>query len=190
MRTLLAKLFLLAAGLLFGAGVHASPTVEIKTSQGMIIIDLNAGKAPRTVHNFLQYVEENFYTGTIFHRVINGFMIQGGGFTKDMAEKPAGKPIPSEGRNGLKNLRGTIAMARTGDPHSATSQFFINHKDNSGLDYPSPDGWGYTVFGKVVRGMDIVDRIAQSPTGNHGPHQDVPREPVIIQSIQILPAKN
>ena len=179
-----------ALGLPLQAAEQGTPKVKLKTSLGDIVVQLDPAKAPKTVENFLQYVKDKHYDGTVFHRVINGFMIQGGGFTKDMAEKPAGKPIPSEGRNGLKNLRGTIAMARTGDPHSATSQFFINHKDNSGLDYPSPDGWGYTVFGKVVRGMDIVDRIAQSPTGNHGPHQDVPREPVIIQSIQILPAKN
>ena len=141
------------------------------------------------MQNFVQYAKDGFYNGTVFHRVIPGFMVQGGGFTPDMQQKETRKPIENEAKNGLKNERGTIAMARTGDPHSATAQFFINHAANAALDYPSQDGWGYAVFGKVTQGLDVVDKIAQVATGSRGPFQDVPLEPVIIQSVKILPSK-
>ena len=167
----------------------AAPSVEMQTSAGKMVIELNAEKAPGTVSNFLKYAKEGHYNGTIFHRVIDGFMIQGGGFTADMNEKKAGAPIQNEAKNGLKNQRGTIAMARRPDPHSATAQFFINHKDNSMLDYPGHDGWGYAVFGKVTQGLDIVDKIAKVPTGNSGMHQNVPTQPIIIQSVKVLSDK-
>ena len=183
------KLALCGATLLFSASVFAAPSVEMQTSMGKIVIELNSEKAPITVKNFLQYVNDGFYNGTIFHRTMEGFMIQGGGFTKDMGEKPTGAQIPNEAKNGLKNQRGTIAMARRAEPHSATAQFFINHKDNTPLDYPSRDGWGYAVFGKVTQGLDIVDKIAKVPTGNRGMFQDVPVEPVVIQSVKVIPDK-
>ncbi|MDR3299958.1 MAG: peptidyl-prolyl cis-trans isomerase [Candidatus Accumulibacter sp.] len=167
----------------------ATPSVEMQTSLGRMVIELDARKAPVTVDNFLKYVKEGHYDGIIFHRVIDGFMIQGGGFTPSMEEKKTGQPIQNEAKNGLKNGRGTIAMARRGDPHSATAQFFINHRDNANLDYPGHDGWGYAVFGKVTQGIEIVDKIAKVPTGNRGAHRDVPVEPVIIQSIKILSDK-
>lgn len=159
-------------------------TVRIQTSKGDIELALNAEKAPETVENFLGYVDSGFYDGTIFHRVIEGFMIQGGGMTPDMSKKETREPVKNEAKNGLKNVRGSIAMARTSDPHSATSQFFINHKDNANLDYPSFDGWGYAVFGKVVDGMDTVDAIAAARTGSKGPYRDVPTETVVIESIR------
>ncbi len=168
---------------------QATPTVEMQTSMGTIVIELDAEKAPLTVKNFLQYANDGFYNGTVFHRVIDGFMIQGGGFTKDMGEKPTGAQIPNEAKNGLKNQRGAIAMARRAEPHSATAQFFINHKDNEALDYPSRDGWGYAVFGKVTQGLDVVDKIAKVRTGNRGMFQDVPVEPVVIQSVKVIPDK-
>ena len=183
------KLATLAAGLLFSLGALASPTVEMQTSLGTIVIELNSEKAPITVKNFLQYVNDGFYNGTIFHRTMQGFMIQGGGFTKDMAEKPTAGEIKNEASNGLKNVRGSIAMARRQDPNSASSQFFINHVNNSSqLDYPLNNG-GYAVFGKVTQGMDVVDKIAKVPTGNKGMHQNVPLDPVVIQSVKILPDK-
>ena len=183
------KLAALSASLLFSLGVLASPTVEMQTSMGTIVIELNSEKAPITVKNFLQYAKDGFYNGTIFHRTIEGFMIQGGGFTKDMNEKPTAGEIKNEASNGLKNERGTIAMARRQDPNSASSQFFINHKDNtSQLDYPLNNG-GYAVFGKVTQGMDVVDKIAKVPTGNKGMHQNVPIEPVVIQSVKIISDK-
>ncbi|MBP6654890.1 MAG: peptidyl-prolyl cis-trans isomerase [Propionivibrio sp.] len=166
---------------------QAAPSVEMQTSMGMIVIELDSEKAPISVKNFLQYAKDGYYNGTIFHRVIDGFMIQGGGFTKDMGEKPTGAQIPNEAKNGLKNTRGTIAMARRAEPHSATAQFFINHKDNSALDYPSRDGWGYAVFGKVTQGLEVVDKIAKVRTGNRGMFQDVPVEPVVIQSVKVTP---
>ena len=171
------------------ASALAVPAIEMATSLGKIVIEFDATKAPRTVDNFLQYAKSGHYDGTVFHRVIDGFMIQGGGFTKDMSEKPSKAPIPNEAKNGLKNSRGTIAMARRNDPHSASAQFFINHRDNTGLDYPGHDGWGYAVFGKVTQGMDVVDKIAKVPTGNRGGHQNVPLEPVVIQSVKILSDK-
>ncbi len=189
---LLRKLARFAAGAtlaLAALSSQAAPTVEMQTSMGAIVIELDAEKAPLTVKNFLQYANDGFYNGTIFHRVIEGFMIQGGGFTKDMGEKPTGAQIPNEAKNGLKNQRGTIAMARRAEPHSATAQFFINHKDNDALDYPSRDGWGYAVFGKVTQGLDVVDKIAKVRTGNRGMFQDVPVEPVVIQSVKVIPDK-
>lgn len=162
----------------------APPRVEMKTAQGTVVIELYPDKAPKTVENFLQYVKDGFFDGTVFHRVIDGFMIQGGGFTADMKEKSARAPIPNEAKNGLKNEPGTLAMARTSDPHSAAAQFFINLKNNAFLDYPGRDGWGYAVFGKVVEGMDVVERIGKVPTGSRGFHQDVPKTPVTIESVR------
>jgi cyclophilin family peptidyl-prolyl cis-trans isomerase len=190
---------LLAAGVMATAlGAHAQeaktePTTPapakvkatIETSKGTIELELDGAKAPITVQNFVNYVKKGHYDGTIFHRVIPGFMIQGGGFTADMNQKPTDKPIAIESQNGLKNARGAIAMARTGDPNSATSQFFINVKDNANLDYPSFDGHGYAVFGKVTKGLDIVDAIVGVPTTRKGPHADVPAEAITITKITI-----
>ena len=164
-----------------------NPLVLMETSLGNIKIELNAKEAPISVQNFLGYVNKGFYNGTIFHRVINGFMIQGGGFTPDMTPKAAGAPIKNEAGNGLKNDRGTIAMARTGNPDSATAQFFINVVNNDGLNRPSPDGFGYAVFGKVVGGMDVVDKIKAVKTGtsNMG-FRDVPETPVVIKSVKVI----
>ncbi len=165
-----------------------NPMVLIKTSQGDIKVELFEKQAPISVKNFLQYVDEKQYNGTIFHRVINGFMIQGGGFTKDFAQKPTRAPIKNEAGNGLKNDRGTLAMARTSDIDSATCQFFINVVDNPFLNQTAPtaQGFGYCVFGKVTEGMDVVDKIKEVRTGNRGPHQNVPIEPVEIVEIQRL----
>jgi peptidyl-prolyl cis-trans isomerase B (cyclophilin B) len=156
--------------------------VILHTSQGDIKIELDSANAPKTVENFLQYVRDGHYDNTIFHRVIDGFMIQGGGMDPGMRQKPTRAPIANEATNGLKNLRYTVAMARTSEPHSASSQFFINVADNAFLDYkgPSPQGWGYCVFGKVVAGQDVVDRIKAVPTGNSGFHQNVPSQDVVI----------
>lgn len=177
------------ASALFSAPALAVPTVELTTSLGKIVVELNAEKAPKSVANFLQYAREGFFNGTIFHRVIPGFMIQGGGFDEKMNQKPVHAPIENEAANGLTNARGTLAMARTGFPHSATAQFFINHSDNRGLDYPGQDGWGYAVFGKVKTGMDVVDKIAQVATGRSGPHSNVPQTPIVIQSVKIISDK-
>ena len=178
---------LLSAGSAMAQGSPADmPKVKLSTSQGDIVIELNARKAPNTVANFLQYVREHHYDGTVFHRVIDGFMIQGGGFGPDMREKTARTPIAFE-TTGLTNDRGTIAMARTSNPNSATAQFFINVKDNAMLNPPSPDGYGYVVFGKVSSGMDVVDKIRAVATGSKGPHQNVPLEPVSIRSATVLP---
>jgi peptidyl-prolyl cis-trans isomerase A (cyclophilin A) len=168
------------------AALAATPAlaqkVRLATSLGDIVVELDQAKAPKTVDNFLAYVKAGHYDGTVFHRVIENFMIQGGGMKADMSEKPTRAPIPLESRNGLTNLRGTLAMARTMDPNSATAQFFINLKDNAFLDQAnSRDGNGYAVFGKVVAGMDVVDKIKAVPTGNKGPHQNVPLEPVTIK---------
>ena len=154
--------------------------VRLNTSAGDIVLELDAAKAPKTVENFVQYVKDKHYDGTVFHRVIDGFMIQGGGCTADMTQKPTRAPIPLESRNGLTNGRGTIAMARTSNPNSATAQFFINVVDNAMLNAPNPDGYGYAVFGKVVTGMDVVDKIKAVPVGNKGGHQNVPNTPVTI----------
>ncbi len=164
----------------------AAPRVKLATSAGDIVLQLEPAKAPKTVANFLQDVQDKHYDGTVFHRVIDGFMIQGGGFTPDLRQKPTRAPVPLEADNGLKNDRGTIAMARTSDPNSATAQFFINVKNNDMLNAPNPDGHGYTVFGKVVSGMDVVDKIRAVPTGAQGPMRDVPVEPVVIRSATVL----
>ncbi|MEW6668649.1 MAG: peptidylprolyl isomerase [Thermodesulfobacteriota bacterium] len=165
------------------------PTVVLETSEGRIVIELMPDKAPVTVKNFLAYVNSGYYDGTIFHRVIPNFMIQGGGLGTDMAPRPGAKrPIANEADNGLKNDRGTVAMARTADPHSATSQFFINSVNNASLDHrgKSPAGWGYAVFGRVTDGMDVVDAISKTPTGTRGPFQNVPVKPVVIQKAKVL----
>jgi peptidyl-prolyl cis-trans isomerase A (cyclophilin A) len=185
LRTLLAAALLAAASL-----VHAAdPRVELKTSLGVIVLELSAEKAPKTVANFLQYVKDGHYNGTVFHRVIDGFMIQGGGFEPGMQQKPTRAPVENEARNGLRNDAGTIAMARTSDPNSATAQFFINVANNDALNHPRPDGHGYAVFGRVVQGMDVVNRIKGVRTGNRGPHQNVPLEDVVIESATVLPAR-
>ena len=163
-----------------------APKVKLSTSMGDIVVQLDAAKAPKTVENFLAYVNDKHYDGTVFHRVIDGFMIQGGGFTADMVQKPTKPPIPLEASNGLKNDTYTIAMARTGNPNSATSQFFINVKDNAMLNAPQPDGHGYAVFGKVVEGTAVVDKIKAVATGNKGPHQNVPTTPVTINSATLV----
>lgn len=157
--------------------------VSLHTNFGVIKIELNAEKAPKTVENFLSYVKDGFYDNTIFHRVISNFMIQGGGMAPGMEEKESGDPIQNEANNGLSNKKGAIAMARTNDPHSASAQFFINVTDNNFLDFKneSVNGWGYCVFGEVVEGMDVVDKIKGVATGNHGYHQDVPLEEVIVE---------
>ena len=164
----------------------AAPRVKLVTSMGDIVLELNPAKAPKTVANFLQYVQDKHYDGTVFHRVMDGFMIQGGGFTADMVQKPTKVPIPLEANNGLKNDTYTIAMARTSNPNSATSQFFINVKDNAMLNAPQPDGHGYAVFGKVVEGTAVVDKIKAVATGNKGGHQNVPNTPVTIQSATLV----
>jgi len=164
----------------------AAPRVLLETSEGNITLELNPDKAPQTVANFLAYVNDGFYNGTVFHRVIDGFMIQGGGMTADLKQKPTRAPIALENRGGLKNERGTIAMARTGDPNSATAQFFINVVDNGRLDYPNPDGYGYAVFGKVVDGMSVVDKIKGAPTTSMGGNQNVPVAAVVIRSAKVL----
>jgi len=162
--------------------------VKLHTNLGAITIDVDAERAPETARNFLQYVEDGHYDNTIFHRVIDGFMIQGGGFAPGMKQKPTRAPIQNEAANGLRNERGTVAMARTGDPHSATAQFFINVADNAFLDHsaPTPQGWGYCVFGRVVDGMDVVERIKAVRTGSSGFHKDVPVEDVVIQRAEAV----
>ena len=160
-----------------------NPTVVLETTMGSITIELDMQNAPNSSENFLAYVDDGYFVGTTFHRVIPNFMIQGGGITEDMIDKPSKRaPIQNEANNGIKNDRGTLAMARTSDPHSATSQFFINHVDNAFLNFTSesPQGWGYAVFGKVVNGLDVVDEIAKVATGNKGGHQNVPVEPITI----------
>jgi cyclophilin family peptidyl-prolyl cis-trans isomerase len=168
-----------------------NPRAILHTSMGDISLELFADKSPLTVENFVRYATSGFYDGTIFHRVIADFMIQGGGFTSDMQRKPTAEPITNEANNGLSNVRGTIAMARSGQPHSATSQFFINVRDNQNLDYTgqsSPGTWGYAVFGKVVDGMDVVDAIRVVETTATPPHADVPKTPVVIESVEVIPA--
>lgn len=162
--------------------------VKLTTSLGAIVIQLNNEKAPISAANFATYVKEGFYNGTIFHRVIPGFMAQGGGFDTGFNQKSTNPTIQNEADNGLKNTRGSLAMARTNAPHSASSQFFINYKDNSFLDHtsPSPSGWGYAVFGEVIEGMDVVDAMAKQPTGNRGGHQDVPKTDIVIETAEII----
>ncbi len=186
----LAALSLLVAALPTASAADApaapQPKVEFVTTLGSFVVQLDPARAPKTVANFLDYVKSGFYKGTIFHRVIPGFMVQGGGFTPDMKQKPTRAPIPLESQNGLRNLRGTIAMARTADPNSATAQFFVNVVDNPSLDYPKPDGYGYAVFGKVISGMDVIDKIVAVPTQNEGPFQNVPVKPIVIESAKLL----
>jgi peptidyl-prolyl cis-trans isomerase B (cyclophilin B) len=167
----------------------ATPKVKLQTTLGDVVLELDAAKAPGTVKNFLGYVKEGHYDGTVFHRVIPNFMAQGGGFTGDFTQKPTHAPIKNEADNGLRNKRGTIAMARTPDPDSATAQFFINFVDNAFLDYksPTPQGWGYAVFGKVTEGMDVVDKMATIPTGRGGPMPtDVPQTPIVIEKASVV----
>jgi len=168
--------------------MSTSPQVILHTNQGDILVELDAAKAPNTVQNFIDYVQDGFYDGTIFHRVISNFMIQGGGFDANMQQKTTRAPVQNEADNGLKNARYTVAMARTNDPHSATAQFFINVSDNDFLNYSAPtaNGWGYAVFGKVVEGTDVVDKIKGVKTGNRGFHQDVPLEAVIIEKTTLV----
>jgi peptidyl-prolyl cis-trans isomerase B (cyclophilin B) len=161
-------------------------SVTLTTSLGKITIELNAEKAPKTVENFLSYVKSGHYDGTIFHRVIDGFMIQGGGFSPDMRQKPTEDPVENEANNGLTNDRYTIAMARTSDPHSASAQFFINVSDNDFLNYPGSDGWGYCVFGKVTEGTDVVDKIGVVDTGRRSMFSDVPVDDVVIEKAEII----
>ena len=184
LRTLIACLALIAAPL----ALAAAPQVELKTSMGTVVLELYPDRAPETVKNFEEYVQSGFYNGTVFHRVIPGFMIQGGGFTADLQHKPTRPPIRNEANNGLSNAVGTIAMARTSDPHSATAQFFINVVDNAPLDYRQGNA-GYCVFGKVVSGMDVVQKIATVPTTARPPHQNVPVKPVVIESARMIEAK-
>jgi len=187
---ILKHLFVLSAAAVVPAGaLGADPQVDLKTSAGSIRVELYPAKAPKTVENFLRYVRDGHYHGTVFHRVMPGFMVQGGGMTPNMAQKPTRPPVPIESKNGLKNELGSLAMARTSDPNSATAQFFINVANNSFLDYPGQDGHGYTVFGKVVDGMDVVDKIVATPTGNQGMHQNVPRTPVVIESASVVGGK-
>jgi len=162
--------------------------VELHTNHGVIKLELNAEKAPKTVANFLEYVKKGHYDGTVFHRVIDGFMIQGGGFEAGMKQKPTDAPVENEANNGLKNERGSIAMARTNDPHSASAQFFINVADNDFLNHtsPTPQGWGYAVFGKVVDGLDVVEKIRKVKTGSKGFHQDVPVDDVVIEKAVVV----
>jgi peptidyl-prolyl cis-trans isomerase A (cyclophilin A)/peptidyl-prolyl cis-trans isomerase B (cyclophilin B) len=173
-------------GVIHGASAAEPPHVALKTSMGEIVLELYPDKAPKTVANFLRYVRSGHYNGTIFHRVIENFMIQGGGFDKDMQLKPTNPPIENEAKNGLTNDTYTIAMARTAAPHSASAQFFINVQNNRFLDYPGQDGWGYCVFGKVIKGTDVVDRIKSVETTSSGMYQNVPVKPVVIESAVLI----
>jgi cyclophilin family peptidyl-prolyl cis-trans isomerase len=179
---------LLIALLTTPVALAANPKVELKTTLGTMVIELYPENAPKTVENFVQYVKDGFYDGTIFHRVIPGFMAQGGGFTANLQQKPTRPAIRNEAGNGLRNATGTVAMARTADPHSATAQFFINVAENDFLDFKSPDdkGYGYTVFGRVTTGMDVVQKMIQVPTASVGPHQNVPRQPIVIERARLL----
>ena len=186
------KLLALAASLALSLPVAlpawaANPTVEMKTNLGTIVVELDEARAPKTVANFIAYVEAGHYDNTIFHRVIDGFMIQGGGFEPGMNQKPTQAPIENEAKNGLRNATYTVAMARTSDPHSATAQFFINVNDNDFLDNDRcQDGWGYCVFGRVVEGQDVVDKIKAVKTGNKGFHQNVPKDDVVIERAEVV----
>jgi peptidyl-prolyl cis-trans isomerase B (cyclophilin B) len=189
-RLLIYFVLFLSSTIAFAANKTMSNTEKVKltTNLGTIVIQLNPEKAPVSSANFVSYVKDGFYDGTIFHRIIPGFMAQGGGFDSGFNQKTTKAPIKNEADNGLKNTRGSIAMARTNDPNSATAQFFINYKDNSFLDHtsPTPSGWGYAVFGEVVEGMDVVDAMAKQPTGNRGMHQDVPKTDIVIEKAEIV----
>jgi peptidyl-prolyl cis-trans isomerase A (cyclophilin A) len=187
---LLAKFLTVFCGLTLTGAVLAAdaPQVSLKTNMGEIVLELDKEKAPKTVANFLQYVKSGHYKGTIFHRVIDGFMIQGGGFDEKMVQKKTSKPVQNEANNGLLNVTYSVAMARTADPHSATSQFFINVADNTPLDYPGRDGFGYTVFGKVVAGQEVVDKIKAAVVDDVRGMQNVPVIPVVIQSASVVKA--
>ena len=191
----LARLFAISAAALALTTAYAQdkPRVELKTNLGSMVIELEPAAAPNTVENFLAYVKSGHYEGTVFHRVIKGFMIQGGGFAADMKEKSSKAPIKNEAemalKAGVKNDRGSIAMARTGDPHSATAQFYINHGNNDMLNFPSRDGFGYVAFGKVVSGIEVVDKIAEVATTTKPPHQNVPQTPVVIEKVTLLTKK-
>jgi cyclophilin family peptidyl-prolyl cis-trans isomerase len=197
MNTIIRRFAIAASALAFIATTSASaqdkPRVEMKTSLGTVVIELEPDAAPKTVANFLDYVKSGQYEGTVFHRVIKGFMVQGGGFSGDMKEKATKAPIANEAEKalkaGVKNDRGTIAMARTNDPNSATAQFFINHANNDRLNFPSFDGWGYVSFGKVVSGIEVVDKIADVAVANKGAHQNVPQTPVIIEKVTLVTKK-
>ena len=186
----ISRLLTIALALSFSiTGYAANPQVEIKTNLGSMVVELYPDKAPKTVDNFLRYVKDGHYRDTVFHRVIPGFMIQGGGFDKTLAQKPTRAPVENEASNGLRNDVGTIAMARTSDPHSATAQFFINVSNNAFLNHTSPtsQGYGYTVFGKVIRGMDVVEKIARTPTGRRGPFpSDVPMSDIVIEETRLI----
>jgi peptidyl-prolyl cis-trans isomerase B (cyclophilin B) len=189
MKILLAAFALVLSFTASAATTPANPQVEVRTSMGAFTLELYPENAPNTVQNFLQYVKDGHYNGTLFHRVIPGFMIQGGGFSKDFAEKPTRPPIKNEAGNGLRNGVGMVSMARTKDPHSATAQFFINVSENSSLDFraPTEEGYGYTPFGKVIKGMDVVERIEKVKTGpGKPPHSDVPVKPVVIERMQLI----
>jgi len=184
----LRHLFILSVAAVPSGALAADPQVDLRTNLGTIRLELYPAKAPKTVENFLQYVKDGHYNATIFHRVIDGFMIQGGGFDGSYKQKPTRDPIQNEAKNGLKNDIGTITMARTSAPHSASAQFFINVKNNDFLNAESAqDGWGYAVFGKVISGMDVVTKIAKTPTGSGGPFRtDVPKQPVVIESVTVV----
>jgi peptidyl-prolyl cis-trans isomerase A (cyclophilin A) len=191
--SLFAKLMTMFAGVALSGAVlaaapaaPATPQVEIKTTMGDIVVELDHDKAPKSVDNFLAYVKAGFYKGTIFHRVIDGFMIQGGGFDEKLKQKKTNKPVPIESQNGLTNSKYSLAMARSGDPNSATSQFFINVEDNDALNYPGRDGFGYTVFGKVVKGQEVVDKIKGVLVDDKGSFQNIPVIPVVVKSATIL----
>lgn len=187
-RSLRAALLIAALGAGSVLAADDNPRVRLQTTLGPIDVELFEAEAPKTVANFLKLVDQDFYDGLIFHRVIPGFMVQGGGFDVEMAQKKTREPIGNEAQNGLKNTVGTLAMARTSDPHSATAQFFINVADNAFLDFTSAtrQGFGYAVFGRVTEGMDVVKRIVAVPTGNRGPHQNVPLKPVVIKSVRVV----
>lgn len=189
MKNILASLLLISALISSSAHAAGNPQVIMTTSLGAITIELDAAKAPKSVGNFLNYVQQGFYSGTVFHRVMSDFMIQGGGFTTELQKKPTNPTIMNEANNGLSNVKGTIAMARTSDPHSATAQFFINVKNNTPLDYTSstPRGWGYAVFGKVVKGMNVVEKIRFVETSHKGPfRQNAPVTNVVIEKIELV----
>jgi cyclophilin family peptidyl-prolyl cis-trans isomerase len=185
----LKHLFILSTAAVAPGALAADPQVDVRTSAGTIRLELYPAKAPKSVENFLQYVRDGHYNGTVFHRVIDGFMIQGGGFDKSYNQKPTRKPIENEAKNGLKNDAGTIAMARTSVPHSATAQFFINVKNNDFLNYPGQDGWGYAVFGRVVDGLDVVMKIAKTQVGPGKGGEHTPREAVVIESMTLVEPK-